>query len=130
MAPIMEDTSSDFRTVEGIFAAEFGISGISLDDRKVIRSLCEIVAGRASRLAGALLAALVCKAAGSSAAAQGGPISVALSGVLFDTNVQLYENTVSTLELYLAQHSGATVDVHLQNRCADLFGAAVNAASL
>ncbi|KAJ2857625.1 Hexokinase-3 [Coemansia erecta] len=131
MAPIMEDASSEFKTVEDIFAAEFGISGISLADRKVIRSLCEIVAGRASKLAGAIIAALVIKAtASSSTAKRSNQMSVALSGVLFDTNVQLYENTVSSLEQCLTKHSDASVDVYLQNRCADLFGAAVNAASL
>ncbi|KAJ2591756.1 hypothetical protein H4R99_006641 [Coemansia sp. RSA 1722] len=131
MAPIIEDASSEAKAVEDIFAAEFGISGISLADRMIIRSLCEIVAGRASRLAGAILAALVVKATAESSSASGGSqMSVALSGILFDMNVQLYENTVATLEQYLADHSGATVNVHLQNRCADLFGAAVNAASL
>ncbi|KAJ2373658.1 hypothetical protein IW150_003512, partial [Coemansia sp. RSA 2607] len=59
MAPIMEDTSVDLASVEAIFAAEFGINNTCYSDRLVVRRLCEIVAKRASRLAGALLASLV-----------------------------------------------------------------------
>ncbi|KAJ2776802.1 hypothetical protein GGI15_004727 [Coemansia interrupta] len=64
MAPIMDDRSADLESVEAVFASEFGICNTCYSDRLVVRRLCEIVAKRASRLAGALLAALVQQQAG------------------------------------------------------------------
>ncbi|KAJ1898314.1 hexokinase [Kickxella alabastrina] len=126
MAPIMEDCSTDLCSVEDIFAAEFNISGISLRDRRTIQRICCLVARRAAKLAGAVLAALVLKA-GLKAEE---PVSVALSGVLFDVNFEIYEMAVDTLKCILMQLQGdGVVGVLLQSRGSDLFGAAVNAAS-
>ncbi|KAJ1899763.1 hypothetical protein LPJ66_001904 [Kickxella alabastrina] len=126
MAPIMEDCSTDLCSVEDIFAAEFNISGISLRDRRTIQRICCLVARRAAKLAGAVLAALVLKA-GLKAEE---PVSVALSGVLFDVNFEIYEMAVDTLKCILMRLQGdGVVGVLLQSRGSDLLGAAVNAAS-
>ncbi|KAI7823714.1 hypothetical protein BX661DRAFT_186295 [Kickxella alabastrina] len=126
MAPIMEDCTADLCSVEDIFAAEFNISGISLRDRRTIQRVCCLVARRAAKLSGAVLAALVLKA-GLKA---GEPVSVALSGVLFDVNFEIYEMAVDTLKCILMRLQGdGVVGVLLQSRGSDLLGAAVNAAS-
>ncbi|KAJ1720929.1 hypothetical protein LPJ53_004479, partial [Coemansia erecta] len=78
-----------------------------------------IVARRASRLAGALLASLV-QQQGSTG------VSVAVGGVLFDVNPGIYADAVETMGVL----GGAGSSVVLQGRGADLVGAAVNAASL
>ncbi|KAJ2449603.1 hexokinase [Coemansia sp. RSA 2336] len=91
MAPIMEDTTEDLGMVDALFATEFDIHS-SLADRLIIRALCEIVAARAARLAGAVLAALVLKAASTE------PIKLALSGGLFTMNSQILDTTKNTLK--------------------------------
>ncbi|KAJ1747827.1 hypothetical protein LPJ78_005044, partial [Coemansia sp. RSA 989] len=97
----------------------------SLADRLVIRELCEIVATRAARLAGAILAALVLKVADRETSQC---IKVALNGVLFDINLQLFTKTVDTVKSLLKRRSDAQVEIVFQSRSDDITGAAVNAA--
>ncbi|KAJ2368666.1 hypothetical protein H4S01_001458 [Coemansia sp. RSA 2610] len=123
MAPIIEDESADLVTVDALFAAEFGIR-CSPADRLVIRSLCEIVAARAARLSGAVLAALVLKASTDNRV-----VNVALGGVLFDINQKLLDDTTAAMEQLLQTHpKQVQTKVVFQGRGDDLFGAAVNAA--
>ncbi|KAI9471720.1 hypothetical protein BX667DRAFT_98331 [Coemansia mojavensis] len=124
MAPIMEDTSPDLQMVDALFTTEFDIQS-SLADRLVIRELCEIVATRAARLAGAILAALVLKVADRETSQC---IKVALNGVLFDINLQLFTKTVDTVKSLLKRRSDAQVEIVFQSRSDDITGAAVNAA--
>ncbi|KAI8322947.1 actin-like ATPase domain-containing protein [Martensiomyces pterosporus] len=124
MGSIMEDESEELSTVDGIFAAEYGIA-TSLGDRQIIRALCETVATRASRLSGAALAALVLKSNANVSSA-----SVALSGALFDMNRKMYENTIATLQEQLIKASAARANIHFQRRNSDLIGSAVTAISI
>ncbi|KAJ2357019.1 hexokinase [Coemansia sp. RSA 2618] len=125
MAPIIEDASGDLQTVDAVFAAEFGIS-CSPADRLIIRTLCEIVATRAARISGAVLAALVLKASAKSSTE---PVAVALGGVLFDVNPRLLDDTVATMKkLLLANTACVQAEIVTQGRGDDLVGAAVNAA--
>ncbi|KAJ1960763.1 hexokinase [Dipsacomyces acuminosporus] len=121
MGSIMEDESEDLASVDSIFSAEYGID-TALADRQIIRALCEVVANRASRLSGAALAALVLKSSSSASAT-----SVAISGVLFEMNQKVYENTIATLQSQLLKTSSSQVNVQFQHRNSVLLGAAVNA---
>ncbi|KAJ2607830.1 hypothetical protein H4S08_004682 [Coemansia sp. RSA 1365] len=125
MAPIIEDCSENLTTIDTIFAAEFAIE-TSLADRQVIRAICQIVAARAARISGAVLAALVLKASNPSSS----NVSVALSGALFDVNNDIYEHTVSSMKKLLAKKSAAHASVYFQDHGDELVGAAVNAACL
>ncbi|KAJ2809161.1 hypothetical protein H4R20_000340 [Coemansia guatemalensis] len=126
MAPIIEDCSEDLATVGALFAAEFNIE-TSLADRQIIRALCQIVAGRAARISGAVLTALVLKASDPSSS---NSVSVALSGALFDVNNDIYEQTVASMKKLLARKSAAHASVYFQDHGDELIGAAVNAACL
>ncbi|KAJ2449591.1 hypothetical protein EV183_004801, partial [Coemansia sp. RSA 2336] len=97
----------------------------SLADRLIIRALCEILAARAARLAGAVLAALVLKAADRETSQC---INVALNGVLFDVNLQLFTKTVDAMNGLLKRRSGVQAKVAFQGRGDDVVGAAINAA--
>ncbi|KAJ2478061.1 hexokinase [Coemansia sp. RSA 2320] len=121
MASIMESESA----VDAIFAAEFGISFVFPADCQLVRALCELVAKRAAQLAAAMLAALVLK----TRPCDSKPTVVALSGVLFDINQRLYDHSVMVLKSLLADKA-ALVEIQLHPRGTEVFGAAVNAASI
>ncbi|KAJ2770845.1 hexokinase, partial [Coemansia nantahalensis] len=70
VAPIIEDSSDELAAVDAVLAAEFGIRS-STADRQIIRALCRVVAERAARLSGAMLAALALKAAAAAASHSG-----------------------------------------------------------
>ncbi|KAJ2784639.1 hexokinase [Coemansia javaensis] len=123
MAPIIEDASPDLSFVAALLATEFGVRS-SLADRRAVRALCRIVADRAARLAGALLAALVLKASGHARR----DVAVCLTGALLETNEHIRDMAVSTMHALLAQKRAATASVHFQPRADDLIGAAVTAA--
>ncbi|PIA15074.1 actin-like ATPase domain-containing protein [Coemansia reversa NRRL 1564] len=126
MAPIIEDCSENLTTIETIFTAEFDIE-TSLADRQIIRAICQIIAARAARISGAVLAALVLKASDPSSSNN---VSVALSGALFDVNNDIYEHTVASMKKLLAKKSAAHASVYFQDHGDELVGAAVNAACL
>ncbi|KAJ2661228.1 hexokinase [Coemansia sp. RSA 1200] len=117
MAPIMEDTSLDLSAVGNLFATEFGIA-TSLGDRQIIRTFCDCVASRASRLSGAMLAALVCHIKPS------GRCTVALSGVLLNSE-PIFSNTVETMYAHLKD--GKEIGVCILPGHSDLQGAALSA---
>ncbi|KAJ1731869.1 hypothetical protein LPJ61_002323 [Coemansia biformis] len=125
MAPIIEDVSAELSSVDAVLGTEFGIR-TSRADRQIVSSLCRIVATRAARLSGALLAALVLKAAGPSKR----DVSVALGGSLFDTNPFIHSIAVSAMERLLASKRAAPASVFLQRRSDELVGAAICAARL
>ncbi|KAJ2661218.1 Hexokinase-3 [Coemansia sp. RSA 1200] len=133
MAPIMEDTSLDLSAVGNLFATEFGIA-TSLGNRQIIRTFCDCVASRASRLSGAMLAALVLKSSDYALAKR---CTVALYGALFDVNAMIYNDTVATMQRLMADYSSRNgedaeaveVRASIQSRFIDLVGASINAAS-
>ncbi|KAJ2713844.1 hypothetical protein H4R19_002048, partial [Coemansia spiralis] len=125
IAPIIEDTSNELAAVDAVLGAEFGVRS-SQADRRVVRALCRIVAERAGRLSGAMLAALALKATASST----GPVSIALSGALFDTNPFVHTTAVAAMENLLASRGAPPVGVLLQRRSDELIGAAITAARL
>ncbi|KAJ2499778.1 hypothetical protein GGI11_007931, partial [Coemansia sp. RSA 2049] len=111
----------------------FGIA-TDLGDRQIIRTFCDCVVSRASRLSGAMLAALVLKSTDYTLAKK---CTVALYGALFDVNAMIYNDTVATMQSLVADYSsrnggdaGAVeVRASIQSRFIDLVGASINAAS-
>ncbi|KAJ2146031.1 hexokinase [Coemansia sp. RSA 678] len=114
MGPIIEDLEA----VGNVFAAEFGIRCSPVEGR-IVRSLCAIVVGRAARVAGAVLAAVVLKAKAD---------KVVLSGTVFDANPRMLDETVREMQSRLPD--GAKTEVVVQSPSDELFGAAVNAACI
>ncbi|KAJ2616911.1 hexokinase [Coemansia sp. RSA 1804] len=117
MAPIMEDASLDLSSVGNLFATEFGIA-TDLGDRQIIRTFCDCVASRASRLSGAMLAALVCHIKPP------GRCTVALSGVLLNSEPG-FSSAVETMYEHLKD--GEEIGVCILPGHSDLQGAALSA---
>lgn len=61
MSPIATDTTENLDEVDRVLTEQFHVAGSTLEDRKVVQLVCELVAKRAARLVAAALAAVVAK---------------------------------------------------------------------
>ena len=61
MSHMEDDITNNLCHIKNLVAKEFGISNISMTDRKLLKKICEIVSTRAARLSAAGIAAVVSK---------------------------------------------------------------------
>eukprot|EP01135_Chromosphaera_perkinsii_P000054 Nk52_evm5s24 gene=Nk52_evmTU5s24 len=61
MSAIENDISSTLYQIKQLVSREFGISNITMTDRKLLKKVCELVSTRAARLSAAGIAAIVSK---------------------------------------------------------------------
>ncbi|KAJ2856866.1 hypothetical protein GGI22_003674, partial [Coemansia erecta] len=90
---IMEDTSADLSEVGNLLRAGFNIDS-SLVDRKIVSSLCKIVAMRAAKLVGGAAAGLAKKATEAMDAPE--PAVISISGQLTEMNQPYLKCTMTT----------------------------------
>ncbi|KAI9502111.1 hypothetical protein BX070DRAFT_193101 [Coemansia spiralis] len=99
---IMEDNSDDLHDVGDLLLAGFNIDS-SLTDRKIVRSLCQIVATRAAKLVGGAVVGLVKKA--TEAMESAAPAVISISGQLTEMNQPYLNCTIETAKRLL-ENSG------------------------
>lgn len=114
MSAILSDNSNDLRSVEDLFAAEFGIQSIPLEDRQLIRRLCEVVAQRAAKVMAGVLA-------GTCWRTKRDRCEVRVRGGWLENNLWVYEKMTETL----GELMKGRVRVEFQQDGLDLIGAAL-----
>lgn len=111
-----QDTSSDLKLVEITLKNVFGISHVPLRTRKLVVELCDIVAVRAARLAGAGIVGIL-KKLGRDVIGDSGKMRtvVAIDGGLYEHYPLFRHNMQSTVKELLGSEVSETVILELSN---------------
>jgi len=105
---ILEDTTVDLIAVHGVLSKYLMIQDSTLEDRRLVKKVCELVTKRGARLAAATIAAALNK---SGVDLQNEEVIVAIDGSVYEHNPIYYKEIASTIKELLGDEKASNVKI-------------------